>query len=125
MAEPRHAVAEEPQKPWLSNRTYDALKWVAMVLLPAIGALYFGLAQIWGLPSAEEVIGTVTVVDTFLGVILGLSTKQYNNSGAKYDGDVDVVENEEGKKSFLLNLYSDPQNLDQQNEIVFKVNSSS
>ena len=64
----------------MSNKMYDALKWIAMILLPAIGALYFTLASIWGLPYAEQIVGTITGIDTFLGVILGISTSQYNKS---------------------------------------------
>ncbi len=62
----------------MSNRAYDILKWTAMVLLPALGTLYFALAGIWNLPMGEQVVGTVTAVDTFLGVLLGISTAQYN-----------------------------------------------
>ena len=64
----------------LSNKAYDALKWIAMYLLPAIGTLYFALSGIWGLPYGEEVVGTITAVDTFLGVILGISSATYNKS---------------------------------------------
>ena len=62
----------------LSNKTYDKLKWIAQILLPAIGTLYFALAQIWGFPYAEQIVGTVTAVDTFLGILLGISTYNYN-----------------------------------------------
>ena len=62
----------------MSNKLYDALKWVAMVLLPALGTLYFALAGIWNLPMGEQVVGTITAVDTFLGVLLGVSAAQYN-----------------------------------------------
>lgn len=62
----------------LSNKTYDALKWIAQYLLPALGTLYFALAGIWNFPYGEQVVGTITAVDTFLGVILGISTAQYN-----------------------------------------------
>lgn len=65
----------------VSNRTYDFLKWIAQILLPALGTLYFGLSSIWGLPYPGEVVGTVTVVDTFLGVLLGVSTHQYKKLG--------------------------------------------
>lgn len=61
-----------------SNKTYDLLKWIAMVLLPAAATLYLSVSGIWGLPYAEQVVGTITAVDTFLGVILGISTAQYN-----------------------------------------------
>lgn len=63
-----------------SDKVYSALKWAAQYLLPAIGTLYFALASIWGLPFGEQVVGTITAVDTFLGVILGISTAQYNKS---------------------------------------------
>ena len=61
----------------LSNETYDLLKWVAQYFLPALGTLYFALAGIWGFPFGEQVVGTVTAIDTFLGVVLGLSTSTY------------------------------------------------
>lgn len=62
----------------LSNKMYNWLKWIAMYLLPALGTLYFALAGIWNLPYGEQVVGTITAVDTFLGVILGISTSRYN-----------------------------------------------
>ena len=61
-----------------SNKTYDVLKWIAQILLPALGTLYFALANIWAFPYAEEIVGTVTAVDAFLGILLGISTSQYN-----------------------------------------------
>ena len=64
----------------MTNKTYDILKWIAQILLPALGTLYFALAGIWGLPYAEQIVGTITATDTFLGVMLGISTKQYNNN---------------------------------------------
>ena len=62
----------------MSNKVYDVLKWIAMVCLPAIGTLYFALAGIWGFPYGEEIVGTITAVDTCLGVLLGISSVQYN-----------------------------------------------
>lgn len=64
----------------LSNKTYDILKWIAQYALPAFGTLYFALAGIWGLPYGEQIVGTVTAVDTFLGVMLGISTAQYSKT---------------------------------------------
>lgn len=61
----------------LPNKLYDILKWVAQIVLPALGACYFGLSQIWGLPYGEEAVGTITVLDAFLGALLGVSTAQY------------------------------------------------
>ena len=67
----------------MSNQVYDVLKWIAQYLLPAVGTLYFALAGIWGLPFGEQVVGTITAVDTFLGVILGISSASYKASSEK------------------------------------------
>lgn len=61
----------------MSNRTYDALKIVAQIVLPALGTLYFALAGIWGLPYGEQIVGTITAVDTFLGAVLKISSDRY------------------------------------------------
>ena len=61
----------------MSNKVYDVLKFIAQILLPALGTLYFALAQIWHFPYAEEIVGTITAVDAFLGALLGISTMQY------------------------------------------------
>lgn len=63
-----------------NNKVYDVLKFVAQIFLPAVGTLYFALAGIWGLPYAEQVVGTIMAVDAFLGVMLGLSTASYNKA---------------------------------------------
>lgn len=61
----------------LKSKTYDILKTIAQIWIPAAGTLYFALAQIWNLPYAEEVVGTLTAIDTFLGAVLGISTVKY------------------------------------------------
>lgn len=67
----------------MNNKVYDILKWIAQILLPALGTLYFALAGIWNFPYAEAIVGTITAVDTFLGIILGISTIQYNKKEVK------------------------------------------
>lgn len=62
----------------MSNKIYDILKWVALLFLPAVGTLYFALSNIWGFPYGEQIVGTITAVDTFLGVLLGVSSANYN-----------------------------------------------
>lgn len=62
----------------MTNKVYDILKFIAQILLPAIGTLYFALAEIWGMPYASEIVGTITAVDAFLGAMLGISTAKYN-----------------------------------------------
>ena len=64
----------------MSNRTYDTLKYIAQVCLPAIGTLYFALSSIWGLPYGEEIVGTITAVDAFLGAVLMISSANYNEN---------------------------------------------
>lgn len=62
----------------MSNKTYDVLKYIAQIVLPAIATLYFAIAQIWNLPYGEEIVGTITAIDAFLGALLGISTRIYN-----------------------------------------------
>lgn len=62
----------------MSNRTYDILKELAQIWLPALATLYFTLASIWGFPYAEQIVGTISAIDVFLGAILKISTIQYN-----------------------------------------------
>lgn len=64
----------------MSNNTYDILKWITQFFLPAAGTLYFALAGIWGMPYGEQIVGTITAIDTFLGVILGFNTAQYQKN---------------------------------------------
>lgn len=107
-----------------NEKTYKFLKFVAQIFLPALGAMYFGLAQIWGLPKAEEIVGTITVIDAFLGVILGLSSNVYNKSDLKYGGAIEVEQHADGMKTFTLEVSGDPQELDQQDEVLFKIKKS-
>lgn len=64
----------------MSNKTYDILKYVAQIVLPALGTLYFALASIWSLPYGEEVVGTITAIDAFLGALLKLSSNSYEKN---------------------------------------------
>lgn len=61
----------------MSNKVYDILKYIAQIGLPALGALYFALSTIWGFPYGEQIVGTITAIDAFLGALLGISTVQY------------------------------------------------
>lgn len=61
----------------MSNKVYDVLKWVAMIVLPAIGTLYLTLSGIWGLPYGEQIAGSITAIDTFLGAVLMISSNSY------------------------------------------------
>ena len=80
-----HAGAE-PLLSKLNSGFYDLLNNLVMVVFPGLGALYFGLAQIWALPEPEKVVGTITVVTIFLGLFVKKAKNDYDNSDAKYDG---------------------------------------
>lgn len=60
-----------------SNKVYDILKYVSLVVLPAIATLYLTLSNIWGLPYGTEIAATITAVDTLLGALLGISSQKY------------------------------------------------
>lgn len=101
----------------ITGKLYDWLKWLAQVALPAAGTLYFTLSGIWGLPSANEVVGTIVATDLFLGVILGISQINYQKSVE--DGGELIVQ-PDGKKVFSLNEGT-VDNLHTKKEIRFKV----
>lgn len=90
----------------LNNKTYNILKWIAQYLLPASGALYFALASIWGLGYGEQVIGTITAFDIFLGVILGISTNQYKKSDMASDGSLLIDSSDPTKDIYRLDVGS-------------------
>lgn len=62
----------------LSNKAYEILKWVTLIALPAIGTLYFALSNIWGFPMGEQIVGTINIICTFIGTLIGISTVNYN-----------------------------------------------
>lgn len=103
-----------------SNNVYDKLKFLAQVLLPALGTLYFGVAGIWGLPHAQDVVGTIVVVDTFLGIVLGLSTQQYKNDDSRFDGHISVESDEEAGET-RMNVSLDPAAIAGKDEVLVKV----
>lgn len=110
-----------PKDPRLSNKFYDQLKFIALILLPALGAAYFSLSQIWGLPKPGEVVGTITVIDTFLGVVLKLNSNTYKNSDAQYDGVMAVIPKEDGGLKYDLRLNGSAEELKDQRAVSFKV----
>jgi len=106
----------------LNDRTYNFLKSLALIVLPAAGTLYFALSQIWGLPFGEEIVGTVVALEAFLGVVLGITSRQYYKSDARFDGVLDVVDTDD-TKTFMLNYHNDPYDIDKKDEVIFRVNS--
>lgn len=105
----------------MSNKTYDVLKWIARYLLPASATLYFALSGIWGLPYGEEVVGTLAAITAFLGVILGISTAQYNKKDHT-DGTLEIDTSSPDKDLYRLNLTTSLEDLKLKDEIKLKVN---
>lgn len=102
----------------LKGKLYDALKFLAQIVFPALGTLYFTLAGIWSLPAAEQVVGTIVSVDTFLGVILQLSSNAYNK-GIEHGGELHV---NEGQLLFQLDEdKTDISKLGEKSEVRFKI----
>jgi hypothetical protein len=108
----------------LNNKTYDFLKFLALVGLPTVASAYFTLAGQLNLANPEGVVGILTVITTVLGVMLGVSTKQFNKSGAAFDGAISITEGADGAKLYSLDLYGDPSTLDGKQIVSFKVGSS-
>lgn len=74
----------------MNNKTYDILKFVALIVLPALGTLYGALANIWGFPYGEQILGTIAAVEVFLGAVLGISSSKYYKTGKDTVGTVSV-----------------------------------
>jgi uncharacterized membrane protein len=109
----------------MTNKWYNFLKFVALILLPGLGTLYVGLAGLWNLPKVDEVTGTVVVVDTFLGLLVRYFAQKYANSDEKYDGVIDIEYPEDGVPVANLNLteIEDPLDVVHKDELLFKVNA--
>ena len=72
------ATARKGYKMKLPNKVYDVLKWITLVVIPALATAYVGLSNVWGFPYADEVARTACVICTLLGALLGISTAEYN-----------------------------------------------
>lgn len=93
----------------MDNKTYDRLKFTALVVLPGLSALYYTVAQVWGLPYAEQVMASVAGLDTFLGLILRKSSKDYHENApipdAEFMGHLTIMQDVDGQP---LKIQMDP-----------------
>jgi hypothetical protein len=113
--------APATKNPMISDSMYTKLEYLARVVLPALAVLYVALASLWGFPNGAAVVGTITALDTFLGVFLGFAQKAYDASPAKYDGNIVIMNTQDGGKTFSLELDKHPDELAQMTQVVFKV----
>lgn len=110
------------KSPLLSNKAYDNVKRFVELVLPAFATLYFTMANIWGLPNAENVVASAAAVATFLGVILRISSRSYNASDSKYDGVINISFPKPDSTLYSLDLNVAPETIVDKSEMVFKVN---
>lgn len=101
----------------ITGKLYDWLKWIAQVVLPAIGTLYVALAGLWGLPAAEAIAGTILAVDTFLGVLLGISQVSYQKKVS--EGVMYIPADNDPQKYHMV--VDDPTTLGDMKEVHFRV----
>lgn len=114
---------EETTRPfWMSDAIYNFLKWMAQIVLPAGATFYLTIGDLWDLPNPDKVSGTIVAFDTFLGVVLLITNKAYNNSPSKYDGVIDVKDIEDGPKVYKLLVNTAVDEIDQKEQLVLKVN---
>ncbi|QJD49752.1 holin [Streptomyces phage ClubPenguin] len=106
----------------LSDSAYNVVKKSATIVFPALSALYIALAQIWHFDHVEQVVGTLTAVNTCFGVLIQLSKKSYYASSAPYVGEIQV-KNDGAKKVFSLVVDGDPEELENMSSANFKVSS--
>lgn len=120
--ESEHLAEERPLNLVLTNKIYDLVKFCILVLFPAFGALYFAIVSIWEWPVSELTIGAIMLIDTVLGVGLGLSSKQYKNeTQGPTVGFMIVTRTDKGNKNATLEFPGDPNTIDQHDKVTFKV----
>lgn len=108
----------------LSPAIYEKLKWFVMIFLPAAATLYLVLAAQWDLPNPEAVVATLTSLAAFLGTLIGISSKNFNNSEEKFVGTITHTIDQKGKLVYSLEINGDPEDLVLNDEVVFKVDSA-
>ena len=99
-----------------SNATYDKLKWIAQYLLPGLGTLWFAISSIWGLPFGEQVVGTITALDTFLGVLLGFSSSAYDG-----DGTMIIDTSNPDRDIYRMELNNPVEDLSDKDSVTFRI----
>lgn len=114
----------------LSNRTYDFFKFLSTILLPALGAAYFSLGELLGLPYVTEVVGVLSIVAVLIGTVIKASAPSHQmakkltkevQAKERTQGTIVVSTDEEDRKSLLVEFDGDPYDVDQHQEVTFRV----
>lgn len=107
----------------LNDKVYNFLKWLVVICLPAVGAAYFTLSDLWNLPKSFEVVGTITVIQTFLGGIVGVSSYNYGKTTERHAGVISHTGNDvdTGLPDLAMTVQKDPRDLVQKKRVVFDI----
>lgn len=103
------ADADNGSKNFFSPKTYDRLKFIAQIILPALGTFVFALGGIWEFKYTIQVVGSITAFDLFLGGVLQISSMAYYKSGANFDGELKMEQDEEGHDKVVFKVDTDPE----------------
>ena len=108
--------------PLFSDRVYNRVRQLAEFVLPATATLYFALAAIWGLPYADEVVGTIAAVNAFAGALVMIGRRKYNESDAGYDGEFQLKQYPDGEPAGMKVVADKPlEEMDSKGEVRLKV----
>lgn len=117
---------EIPLNLTLKDKTYSYLKFIALVVMPAMALLYLVLAGVWNLLQPEIVVATILVANLLLGVLLGMSSRQYQTATqGEFVGFLNVTKHQDGKKTVELEFPGDPHDIDKHDRVTFKVRKES
>ena len=105
----------------LSESTYKKTKGLVQIGLPLTSSSYFALSRFWDLPATEGIIGGLAILALVLGVALRTSSDNYYNSSYAHDGEMVVIADGGGVRTFSLEVNGDPDDLALKNVITFKV----
>lgn len=105
----------------MGRKVYDALRFFALVVLPAISALYFGLGQFWHFPAIEEVVGSIAVIDTVLGTALNKASKNYFKRATVAEVRVGLDEDGAAEIRKVVQLNTDPMIFDEDKPVLMRV----
>lgn len=111
---------EKKRTPLLGDSAYNTVKKSATIVLPALATLYFVLAQLWDFPEPEKVVASITAVNTFLGILVQVSKKSYQNSGAQYAGEIQVHDDGERRIASLV-VDGNPEDILAMKEATFRI----
>lgn len=111
-------------KVMLTDSWYGLGKKAVQIYIPAASAAYFALGGIWGLPYVDKITGTLAVLATFIGVCLGISSKQFDASDAAFDGKMVGHTDDSGKTTYTLEFHGNPEDIVKQDQVHFKVEPS-